>query len=80
MLAQGVKADFLSGSQSQEESTNVFTQLWRGEVGNGGLTLLYVTPERIVASPGFSKALVGHAGLEPRTSRQGPKQLCYSHV
>ena len=57
MRQQGVSADFLSGSQSQEESSNVFAQLWRGDVGSRGLTLLYVTPERIVASPGFSKAL-----------------------
>ena len=57
MRSQGVSADFLSGSQSQEESSNVFAQLWRGDVGSRGLTLLYVTPERIVASPGFSKAL-----------------------
>ena len=43
MLAQGVSADFLSGSQSQDESANVFAQLWRGDVGSRGLTLLYVT-------------------------------------
>ena len=24
--------------------------------------------------------LVRHAGLEPQTSRQGPRQVCYSHV
>ena len=46
MLSQGVAANFLSGSQSQEESTEVFNQLWRGAVGRDGLTLLYVTAAR----------------------------------
>ena len=26
------------------------------------------------------RAPVCHTGLEPRTSRQGPRQVCYSHV
>ena len=57
MIAQGVQADFLSGQQSQDQSSAVFSRLWRSDVGHDGLTLLYVTPERIVASPGFTKAL-----------------------
>ena len=36
MLAQGVAADFLGSNQSQDESANVFAQLWRGDVGKAG--------------------------------------------
>ena len=28
----------------------------------------------------WTMAAVSHAGLEPRTSRQGPRQICRSHV
>ena len=32
--------------------------------------------------PGLAPFLhaVRHAGLQPQTSRQGPRQVCYSHV
>ena len=80
MRSQGVSADFLSGSQSQEESSNVFAQLWRGDVGSRGLTLLYVTPERIVASPGFSKALHFLHGRGKLKRFVVDEAHCVSHV
>ena len=59
MIQAGVDAAYLSGQQSGDEQQDVFQQLRQDDAirNRQGVRLLYVTPERITASPALTNVL-----------------------